>query len=880
MQSLPDALAPLAEYDQFFICRLSPSKDRPGKTDKRPCDLNGTVKDAHDPTIWVDAATAVTTAHMFGPEWCVGFVFTENDPFYFIDIDDCLLSDRSGWSPIASELMARFRGAAVEISQSGQGLHIIGTGRPTLPTTQRRKKAKHPETGETKDLFDLYTEKRFVALTGDGIRGSTANPVDQAQMDYIVDFWFKRPEAERGNEWTDKPIEGSKPIEDDDKLIEKMLASTSAAGTFGSSVTITDLWTGDETNYGEAFPDDQGVKDHDRNRVDAALAQHLAFWTGNNSERILRLMWKSDLVRDKWNRADYLPRTITRATSLQETFYTGGPQANADGVALAEQYGAPRLRASSDGQRTYAESIRAQKLADCLGDEETIKRLVKISTAKVWLDNQDKTPDELVAMLTPIETAANPLGDVSGPQIVSGYQYLGADLQTEYFKGFVYVQGPHKVFTPDGSFLKPDQFNSTYGGYDFQLDDSGKKTTRKAWEAFVDSQIVRWPKAHSHCFRPIEPPGKLIEEEGRILVNTYVPIETERKEGDPTPFLEHLAKMMPVESDRAILLAYMAACIQHIGDKFQWAPLLQGAPGDGKTLITRCMIFAIGSRYTHQPPAAEIAEKFNEWFFNKVFIGVEDIYVPGHKLEIIEVLKPMITNDRLAMRAMQQSQTMADNFANFILNSNHRDGYPKSKDDRRIAPFYSPMQTAEDVVEAGMGGNYFPNLYRWLRAGGYAIVNNYLREYEIPVELNPALESGGECHRAPRTSSTDEAIYASLGAIEQEILEAIDEGRLGFAGGWVSSMALERMLQIRHMSKAIPRNKRRDLMLTLGYDYHPALKEGRTNNRIEIDAGKPRLFIKNGHIHTNLTKAAEVARHYVEAQTVPPNGTSAAEAFR
>ena len=162
-----------------------------------------------------------------------------------------------------------------------------------------------------------------------------------------------------------------------------------------------------------------------------------------------------------------------------------------------------------------------------------------------------------------------------------------------------------------------------------------------------------------------------------------------------------------------------------------------------------------------------------------------------------------------------------------------------------------------------------------LKSGGYAIVTDYLYSYVIPDELNPA----GACHRAPTTSSTEEAVHASLGAIEQEILEAIDEGRPGFAGGWVSSMAVERLLQSQRMARAIPHNKRRELMQTLGYDYHPALKNGRVNNVVALEGGKPRIFIKNDHIHTNLISAAEVARHYQEAQGVPVYGGSAADTF-
>lgn len=867
MLMLPDALAPLAAYRQFILWTLA---ERDGKQVKLPVDYSSaTVADAHNPDIWLDAQTAITTAQQYGANYGVGFVFTANDPFFFVDLDKCLNPDGATWSNVAMEVLALLPGAAVEVSQSGRGLHIIGQG--NAPDHS----CKNVGLG-----LEFYTGGRFVALTGTNAIGSAATDLT-AYLPALVAGYFPPKASAKGQEWTSEPVPEWNGPEDDDELIEKALGSQSAGGVFGNRSTFAALWEGDDDTLAAAYPDPEGNRTYDGSSADAALAQHLAFWTGNNCERIFTLMWRSGLVRDKWQREDYLIRTITRAASLQESFYTGGQQNN-EGLELAEMFGAPKLRASSDAQRNYANNIRAQKLVDCMGDEETIKRLCSSSganaAAKFWLDNQEKTPDELVAMITPVTQASDPLGNVKdGPKVVAGHQYLGATLQIEHFNGCVYIQDLHRVFTPSGSLLKSEQFNATYGGYVFQLDETGDKTTRKAWEAFTESQIVRYPKAEAMCFRPELPTGSLVQEEGRVLVNTYVPIVTPRTQGDATPFLTHLAKVLPNAEDRNILLAYMAACVQHKGVKFQWAPLLQGAEGNGKTLFTRCVAFAVGKRYTHYPKASQLDSNFNGWMVGKLFYGVEDIYVPDHKSDVIEALKPMITGgDGLEIEKKGVDQITADICGNFIFNSNHRDAIRKTRNDRRFAVFYTAQQTAEDVTRDGMDGDYFPSLYNWLKTGGYAIVNELLTSYQIPDELNPATH----CHRAPKTTSTDEAITASLGGIEQEILEAIDEGRLGFAGGWVSSMALERLLQNLRAERAIPHNKRRDLLISLGYDWHPALNNGRVNNVVPFDGGKPRLFVKDGHIARNLTSPAEVARVYQEAQGAPAAATGkAAEVF-
>jgi len=48
------------------------------------------------------------------------------------------------------------------------------------------------------------------------------------------------------------------------------------------------------------------------------------------------------------------------------------------------------------------------------------------------------------------------------------------------------------------------------------MDDSGKKETRKAYEAFTESQLIRYPKAETTCFRPDLEPGAFVDIEGSI----------------------------------------------------------------------------------------------------------------------------------------------------------------------------------------------------------------------------------------------------------------------------------------------------------------------------------------------------------------------------
>lgn len=777
MRELPLALAPLTAYRQFIVFKTVPSAMRPGKTDKLPIDWrSGAVVSAHDPAIWLDSATAIATANAWGAPFGVGFVFTEADPFWFLDIDNCLMPDGQ-WAPHAQQVCAALPGCAIEVSGSGQGLHLFGIGRPPV----------HKIKNEPLKM-EFYHAGRFAALTGDRAQGSVALDFT-AVLSALVALYFP-PDADTGPaEWTAGPAPEWNGIKDDAELIRAALASRTVASTFGNKASFADLWFADERELAKAFPD-QG-RPYNESQADGSLAQHLAFWTGKDCERILRLMRMSKLVRDKWEREDYLPRTILGAVARQIDVF------QASGLAVSPS-ALPMAPAS---------------------------------------------PTEPVAPAT---------------VAIEGSRIKGLEGQRQLFAGVTYITDTHRALIPGGHVLKPEQFRVVFGGYSFQMDANNEKMTRDAWEAFTQSQILVHPKVNGSCFRPDLPAGAVVIRNGQSFVNTYVPMEGPRLAGDPTPFLEHLAKVLPDKRDQAILLSYMAAVCQRKGLKFQWAPLLQGVEGNGKTLFTYCVAHAIGRRYTHFPRASQLQARFNSWMVGKLFYAVEDIYVPDARREIIEELKPMITGDNLEIEAKGIDQTSADICGNFMFNSNHRDAIKKTGNDRRFCVLFSAQQEASDLQRDGMHGNYFPRLYTWLRADGYAIVSDFLYRYDIPAEFDPA----AECQRAPISSTTGEAIQASTGTVEQEILEAVAQELPGFAGGWISSIYLTRLLENMGLARKIAHSRRTEMLDSMGYIVHPALKEGRTNNPVLPDGGKPRLYIRRDALAIQLANPVEVAKYY------------------
>lgn len=125
-------------------------------------------------------------------------------------------------------------------------------------------------------------------------------------------------------EWTSEPCCEWRGPTDDDELLRRMLATApSAAAAFGSRATFAQLWNADAEALARSYPA-AGRSDgmaYDASSADAALAAHLAFWTGKDAARMERLMERSALARDKWKRTDYLERTIMGAIARQAGAY-------------------------------------------------------------------------------------------------------------------------------------------------------------------------------------------------------------------------------------------------------------------------------------------------------------------------------------------------------------------------------------------------------------------------------------------------------------------------------------------------------------------------------------------------------------------------------
>lgn len=124
----------------------------------------------------------------------IAFVFSEDDPFVGIDLDDCI--DESGvYNDVSGDAFATFYSKAYcERSLSGKGLHFIVRGKkPDWSVCKRGN-------------VECYDHARFWIMTGDMEYGWDSIEECQAELEQFLEKYLKKPEQKPSSQATVTPI--------------------------------------------------------------------------------------------------------------------------------------------------------------------------------------------------------------------------------------------------------------------------------------------------------------------------------------------------------------------------------------------------------------------------------------------------------------------------------------------------------------------------------------------------------------------------------------------------------------------------------------------------------------------------------------------------
>ena len=229
---------------------------------------------------WRDFKTALSWYRKNSKKYDgIGFVFTADDPYCGIDLDEAYDPDTG--KIIKNVLVVKSLSSYTELSPSGKGLHIII--KAELPPEARKK--------EPKKKFEIYCRERFFTFTGKTM-GYTSIKYRQEKIDIIHRSIFRE---DYGKEKSDLPTTPDLSGVSDDTIIQKIYRAKNGA-KFGK------LMAGEWEAFDE-YPSES--------EADMALCGIIAFYT-QDKDQILRIIQKSKLWDEKWKRKNYQDGIINK----------------------------------------------------------------------------------------------------------------------------------------------------------------------------------------------------------------------------------------------------------------------------------------------------------------------------------------------------------------------------------------------------------------------------------------------------------------------------------------------------------------------------------------------------------------------------------------
>ena len=247
-------------------------------------------------------------------------------------------------------------------------------------------------------------------------------------------------------------------------------------------------------------------------------------------------------------------------------------------------------------------------------------------------------------------------------------------------------------------------------------------------------------------------PGRdnIFHEADGVFANTYPEHEIPEKPAALLPrdkknierIRKHLAHLIADEDEQRMALDWFAWIVQNPGKHVNYALLLQGVEGDGKSFFGEMLRAVMGVTNVKMANGdTVIKSNFTDWGYGQCVCVMEEVRMSGSKTEdkwaAINKIKPFITNHILEIHPKGSKAFNAINTTSYLLLSNFKDALPLDENSRRYLVIFSVWQRKEDIQRFKTENpRYYERLYGTLNESAGAI-RQWLLEHECSESFNP-----------------------------------------------------------------------------------------------------------------------------------------------
>ena len=264
-------------------------------------------------------------------------------------------------------------------------------------------------------------------------------------------------------------------------------------------------------------------------------------------------------------------------------------------------------------------------------------------------------------------------------------------------------------------------------------------------------------------------------------------------------FKQHILLTAGGWNKEAILLCnFLATCIRKPYVKMNWAMVLTGAEGAGKSFFGEFLKKALGEANVNEVSGNTIAggakTGFNSWAEGHLACVIEEVKWQGESVfDVMNNLKAAITNPTISCHRKGKDPYLAPNYTNYLLLSNHDDALRLSEGDRRYCVIRSEFPLSEIKAEKP---DYFDKLFGCLSGGHVNAIIKMLLDVPNHEEFNPK-------GQAPLTDEKEILLRSIDDGHEYLIREIIDEEMKLYLKEGDSKRDLKRISLTRVVKKVI-----------------------------------------------------------------------------
>lgn len=427
-----------------------------------------------------------------------------------------------------------------------------------------------------------------------------------------------------------------------------------------------------------------------------------------------------------------------------------------EGFSVVRSGGTPTtiatvLKWAKDGakQKSKDEFERVKAMIDACSDpDELFDDITRKIAAFATLPHHIETAANLLQRrMSELTGVKMPISEIRKALMKKRGSRLASEGAPEWVSEFVWLESDDCFFSlADFKTVSIRSYNARYDRHLLTPEDKAMGVAVPATRA-TDAALTTYTMPHVDGKIYLPGADRVVQlTEGDTRVNIYddrdVPkmrkAKTDEEKAALAAVQRHFETLFPDERERNLVISYLAYQVQQPSERVNWAMLIQGVEGAGKTWMQNLMASVLGPKNVGPVNPSSLFAPFNGWAEGRKMIFVEEIRLRGQdRFEVLEKIKTNITNDVIEITRKGRDPYSSPNVASYVMFTNYQDALSLSDNDRRYMILRTALQSKRQLQDLRRRcPTHFADIFRAVGEHG-GVLRGWLMRWQLSADFLP-----------------------------------------------------------------------------------------------------------------------------------------------